>query len=489
MTLKSTVINRTGGPVKASSAFGWAAIFLVFFLGFAGGVAGQGNLIRLLFPAFSLVVALYLYLEFSLLYVGFTWWIWCLTPLIRRLCDYYGTPDPNGIILLTPYLVTFVSVFSLIKYLPKVHRMGGLPFIAALLAVVYAFMIGVIQNPTVGAIRAFLDWVTPIIFAFYLFSSWSNYPDHRDNIQKTFLWLTLVTGVYGIFQYLTAPAWDGFWLEQTQIVTMGEPVPMGLRIWSTLHSPSPFATMMMACVLLLLVTPSKWSIPISIIGYLSFLLTLVRSAWGGWFVGLLTLVASLRPSFQIRLVLTGVLIVLLLVPVTSNQAFSDRLNERFDSIVNIQQDRSLSARQSTYDRDLNIALSQFLGRGMGSTWVVNPLNGQLERIVLDSGILDSFFTLGWAGTIFYMGGLITLLGKSFRDKDREDQAFTAVSRSISLGIVAQLGLSSLMIGFSGMVLWSFVGISMAAQNYHTHTRKALSRAPALPDADMATIRR
>ncbi len=88
-----------------------------------------------------------------------------------------------------------------------------------------------------------------------------------------------------------------------------------------------------------------------------------------------------------------------------------------------------------------------------------------------------------------MGGLVTLLGKSFRDKDRQDQAFTAVSRSISLGIVAQLGLSSLMIGFSGMILWAFVGISMAAQNYHTNAKRSLSRAAYLSEVDIATISR
>jgi hypothetical protein len=360
--------------------------------------------------------------------------------------------------------------------LPKVKQLGGLPFVVALSAITYAFFIGVIQNAPLAAIRAFLDWVVPVLFGFHLFANWKDYPLYKNNIQKTFLAITLATGSYGIFQFITAPKWDVFWLELTQITVMGDPEPFGLRIWSTLHSTSPFATLMMASGILLLMSPSKFAIPISTIGYLSLLLTVVRSAWGGWLIGIVSLVFLLRLRSKIRLFITLALLISLLLPLVYNRFVYDRVSDRFESFTSLQNDQSFIARSSNYDRDLGIALTRFIGRGMGSTWIVNPTTGQLEVIVLDSGILDSFFTLGWIGSIFYIGSIVSLFWKSFLGKSNKSDSFSATACSISLAVLSQVGLSSLMIGFSGLIMWSFLGIRLASQEHFTFSQ-AIQIAP------------
>ena len=454
-------------PGKANSSFAWMIIILVLSFGFFGAILGAGNLVRFIFPAISLVTSIYLYFKHSLLFVGFTWWVWCLTPLIRRLCDFYGTPDPNGIILLTPYLVTFVCSISLVTNLPRINKIGGLPFVWALAAIMYAVVVGIVQNPLITVIRAFLDWIVPVLFSFYLFANWKDYPLFKENLQKVFLTLTFATGLYGVFQFVTAPQWDLQWLEMTRIVSMGDPEPFGLRVWSTLHSPSPFATLMASAILLLAVTKSKWAFPVSVIGYLSLLLTFVRSAWGGWLVGLFALIASLKPKPQIRLLGMFFTIMIVLLPLTMlSEDIRNPVVDRFESLTILDQDTSFNARIGHYERDLEIALTRVVGRGMGSSFIINPSTGKVEIIALDSGIFDSFFTLGWVGSVLYLSSIFVLLQKCFqRGGSSTSDPFAIAARSISLSIISQLALSSLMLGFSGMLMWSMIGICLAQRRY------------------------
>ena len=65
--------------------------------------------------------------------------------------------------------------------------------------------------------------------------------------------------------------------------------------------------MMMAGLLLLFEGKGPLSFPAAAVGYLSFLLTMVRTMWGSWLVGLLALVTSLKLKLQMRLVITNYL--------------------------------------------------------------------------------------------------------------------------------------------------------------------------------------
>ena len=219
------------------------------------------------------IVGLFLYWRYPLLYLGFTWWIWFLTPLVRRFVDYRsGWVDPN-IILVAPFLVTLISGISFIKYLPKSYRIGAFPFVMAIFSVCYGSMVGLIYFDKVLVIRTTLDWITPILFGFHLFVNWRNYLQYRRNIQNVFTWAVFLTGIYGILQYLIAPEWDKFWLIQTKLNTFGDPEPLGIRVWSTMHSPGPFALVMMAGLILLFSSQHFLRLFASVAGYLAFLLS------------------------------------------------------------------------------------------------------------------------------------------------------------------------------------------------------------------------
>ena len=214
--------------------------------------AGATAALRLIYPVTALVVAVFLYLRHPILYISFTWWIWFLTPLATRLVDYRVGWDSTRQMLIAPYLVVFVTIATFFRHFPRASGQGGLPFVLAFIGVFYGFLVGLIYNPPIPVARGLMDWLSPIIFAFHLFINWRDYPSYRQNIQRTFLWCVLILGTYGVYQFVVAPEWDRYWLIQSKLfMSAGNPVPFGMRVWSTLHSVGPFGSVMQAGLLLL----------------------------------------------------------------------------------------------------------------------------------------------------------------------------------------------------------------------------------------------
>lgn len=270
--------QKQGLPLKLEPAPAWMAIIGLFGLTTLAAFAGAGTILRILFPAASLVVAIFLYFRAPILYNGFNWWIWFLTPLLRRIADYNSSYDPLSLMLTAPYFVTLVTLVTFHKNLPKARQQGNIPFVLAAVAVIYSFLIGLVSNSPVTVARALLDWLPPVLFGLHLAINWRNYPEISQNTQRVFVWGTLVTGCYGIYQYMVAPLWDRFWLENVGLVSFGLPEPQGIRVWSTMNGPAPFASVMLAGLLLLFSDKEQLRVPAAIAGYLAFLLSLVRAA-------------------------------------------------------------------------------------------------------------------------------------------------------------------------------------------------------------------
>ena len=459
--------NANTDPQENPSTLGWLAIGALILFTTTCIIIGVGNIIRPAFPLLALIVGLFLYWRYPLLYLGFTWWIWFLTPLVRRLVDYRsGWVDPN-IILLAPFLVTLITGITFIKYLPRSYHMGGFPFVIAIFSVFYGFFVGLIYFDKILVIRTILDWLTPILFGFHLFVNWRNYLQYRCNIQNVFTWAVLITGIYGIFQYLIAPEWDKYWLIQTRLNTFGYPEPLGIRVWSTMHSPGPFALVIMAGLILFFSSQSFLRIFASMTGYLAFLLSMARAAWGGWLMGVVFLLTNLKPKLQIRLMVTILVIALCIMPLANTKPFSEGISNRFRTFTNIEEDQSFSDRLNNYEKNINIALSKVFGNGIGGTWTIDR-NGKLIQIVLDSGILDTFFALGWFGEIPYLGSILLMIYELLQGEEKRSDPFANASLSISIAIIFQLVFSSLMISLAGLVFWSFLGMGMAAKKYHKY---------------------
>jgi len=453
--------RKQGFSLTLQPQAAWMAILGLLLITALCLAAGFGKVLNIIFPAGSFAVGLFLYLRYPILYVGFTWWVFFLTPFVRRVSDFRsGFTDPSPI-LIAPPLVAMITIITFYRNLPKAHEQGGLPFILSALGVFYGFLVGLINGSPVPAIISLMAWVSPILFGFHLFVNWRDYPSYRQNIQRTFLWCVLLTASYGVYQYLVAPEWDRFWLIQTKLYTsMGKPEPLGLRVWSTMNAPLQFGIVMLAGNILLFIGQGNLRIPGLAVGILSILLTSVRTVWGGFIIALITLLGSLKGGFQIRLIAFILMIILCMVPLSTVEPFSQVIQSRVTSLSNVKDDQSAKDRANLYGTTLNLALSEVIGKG----------NGTLQPI--DSGIIELLLTLGWMGAIPYVGGLLLIFYSLFQSSKSKSDPFASAARAIVVGFLPMLAGSNVIISIPGMVFWGFLGLGMAANKHYQYQRIA-----------------
>ena len=473
-------MSLTSSPSKGSllglqPTPAWTAILLLVLVTAAGAVPGVGKIVRLIFPAGAFAVGGFLYLRYPILYLGFTWWLWFLTPWVRRLIDLKsGWAEPNPV-LLAPFLATFFTLITFLRHLPKSYRQGSLPFVLSFTGVFYAALLGFVNGkygfhqsvldqgetslttaPTVLILRT-LEWAIPILCGFHLYVNWPNYLEYRRNILRTFRWGVLVMGVYGIVQYTIAPEWDRFWLMNMMKngFGFGLPEPFGMRVFSTMNSAGPFAHAMMAGLLLLLADQGIIRFLAAGPGYLSLLLTLVRAAWGGWLLAFLVFSNSLKAKLQMRLIITILVIGIIAFPFTTVEPIATVVNSRLQTFSNVEEDVSYQARTAAYNWAWKVVPFQFLGNGFG-------LPGR------DSALIDVALAMGWLGGIPYLSGFLILLFKVLQNLKIRFDPFLSATSAIVIGSVGMLVLNNVFTGVQGVILWSFLGISAAGHKYYQY---------------------
>ncbi len=459
--MTSTIARKFTWGLQPAPA--WTAILGLVLITALGLLVHAGGLLRFGFPAGCFLVAVFLYYRYPILYLGFTWWIWFLSPWVRRMADISGggyvEPSP---LLLAPFLTTLVTGLTFLRHIPRNYQRGGLPFLLCFLGVMYSLLVGLVQNPPMAVVVPLLGWLTPLLFGYHLYANWPHYPALRQNLQRVFIWGVLVMGVYGLFQYLTAPACDRFWLENQAGQVFGLPQPLGIRVFSTMNSPQPFAFVMGSGLLLLFSSDSPAKFVAAGTGYLSFLLSLARSAWVGWAVGLALFIPALKARLQMRLIVSLIIMGLLVLPLTTIEPFSTAINSRLQSLTSVNSDVSYNARSEGYNDALGMALQQGLGLGLGSSLASTALGSN------DSGILTLLFSLGWLGTLPYLGGLLLLILSLFQGAATRSDAFASAAQAIVLSGFVQIGLNNIMLGVFGIVFWGFLGIAQAAKRYYIH---------------------
>ena len=442
----------------------WMAILgLSLFIGLCL-LIGAGRILVPIFPLGSFAVGWFLYWRYPILYAGFTWWLWFLTPLVRRIIDYQSGHSTPGPWILSSLLVTSISTITLIRYLPKLHPRNSLPFLLSLGGVCYGFLISFItKHIGIETIIPLLTWATPILFGFHFYVNWRDYPNYSKNLQRVFFWGVLVMGIYGIFQYLVAPKWDNFWLINSGNLTYGKPEPLGIRVWSTMMIPQKFAAVMAGGLLLLFIQKGIFRFFVAGVGYLAFLLTRARTAWLNWLMGLLILIPSLKPRLQIRIISSIIIASLLIIPLTTIEPFATVINSRFESFSDVEEDGSYNARLEGYNELIKPALSEFFGRGLNT-----KLETEHENIAgYDNGFLVLLLSLGWFGTTVYLSGIVMILKQLARSIQFRNDTFALTLRAISIStFFIQIPFNPFMMAEFALPLWVFASLAMASQKYH-----------------------
>ena len=453
-------------PIKA-----WRAIF-VLALATAMSLIVGGIVAIVTFPLGSLAVGWFFYRRYPLFYCSFVWWMWFVGSLVRRIIDFrcgYITPGPWHF---SAGLITGMSVLTLLKHLPKAGKQGGIPFVIAAAACFYGYLINTI-NQGFGDIdqATFLlfGWLAPIAFGFHIFIHWRDYPAYRQNIQRTFLWGVLFVGFYGIVQYIFAPPWDTFFLkairEESNVLSFGDPEPFGIRVFSSMDAPQDFAAMIGVGLILLFCLRGSQQLWANGLGYLSLLLSLARSGWLSFVLSILILFMALKSNLKIRMLIGVLMTILIILPVTTIEPFSEAIGDRVETLDDTRNDGSLQARTGAFNLLIGHALTEFVGLGLQSP--VEP-NIKISSTydVGDNGILVILFALGWMGAFPYLFSLLSLTIQVILAGIKNNDLMLHIVYSVILGQLGQIYFKSLFYGNFAIILWGFIGLGMSGRNYY-----------------------
>ncbi|MFQ5569665.1 MAG: O-antigen ligase family protein [Rhodothermales bacterium] len=457
--------NTTPVPSPNPPLLGLGTLLLCAGLAAVLFWSGTAVMFRYAIPLMALVLGAVFLQTAPVLYVGFTWWLWFLTPFARRVIDYQaGWQDPN-LVMLTPYLVSGLAVFTLIRHRSRLLDKHLFPFALAIAGILYGYVIGILKVGPATATYDVLRWLVPVFFGLHVALLSETYPAFRCSIQRALLGGIVVMGVYAVAQFYVLPPWDAFWMIKSEMGSIGQPYPFKVRIFSTMSSPGPFAAVMMAGVLMLFGMRKRMFLVAAVPGYTGFLLALVRSAWGGWAMALLLMAAWTRDRMRRRLV--GVLLLgsLVVVPALTVPAISNRLGDRFESFKNFSEDRSLNARMKLYKNVSLRALTNPVGTGLGTIGTAQKMRtGKTKNF--DSGVLTITQQFGWPGLLLYLGGLVLLAKILWQIPRRTEDMTIAVSSAIAFSILAMLLFRSALTGASGAVFWCFAGLALGGYRYH-----------------------
>ena len=451
-------------PATNLDTLAYAALFLTVAVGVAGFVGPLAAVVELLYPLVALLAAALLLWRRPALYLGFSWWVWFLTPEVRRLVDYRVGYTETSLVMLAPFLVSgmaLVAVLPRLSYLPRPYRLP-LAFVSA--GLLYAYGVGVLYNGLVTATFDLLTWGVPVVIGAYVLTQAQHAAAFGEVTRRAFVWGLLIMGLYAAVQYFYLPAWDGYWMDNAGLGSIGSSQPLQVRVFSTLNSPGPYAAVMMAGLLLVFTRGGLITALGAGAGFLGFALAAVRATWAGWLIGFIVVAASLPLRLRARLLGTFFLLVLVAVPLFTVGPVAGLLSQRLQTFTNLGSDVSFNERLALYASLPEFTAGNPLGRGLGSTGVASSLSSQKPSLQnLDSGVIAVLYSFGILGTLYFVGGAAALLGAALRGGLRSRNVTDASYIGITVAAISQLAFGNAWGGVSGMILWVFPCLYLASR--------------------------
>lgn len=452
---------------------------LALLLGSASAAsAGMGGVVQLAFPAGAVVLAAWLLLTGrAAAYVEFVLWLWLLGPWLRRVVDLAVGWTPVSPVMTAAPAATLLCLLPAMLGRRTVDRTMGAALVIGLTAVGYGLAVGVLTQGVGAALAAALAWLPPLALGLYVATAGpSATSDLLAVLRRTAVLGCLVLGGYGVFQFVSPPAWDTFWLANAPIDSAGFPHPFQVRVFSTLNSPAPFAAVL--GVLLVLLTgcraASRWLSMLAAI--VAFGLSLVRTAWLGYLVALFSLLAPgrgrLLRTAVLGLGLPALLLVLYGGPVT--KAITRRLSNTTASGTS---DESFVDRVSFYGGVLPQVLSDPVGDGLGSTGVATKVgnDGRLaDTGNFDGGALEILFVFGLPVGLVLLTSVLLAVRAAWRAASRRGDLEKAMAAAL-VGLVVQLPLANPITTPSGVFFWLLIGVLARPADVGSEQRAATLR--------------
>jgi hypothetical protein len=261
---------------------------------------------------------------------------------------------------------------------------------------------------------------------------------------------------------------------------MGEPVPFGLRIFSTLNAAGPAADFF--AIIILFALPhcrlrNLWSWPLMTLAGGALLITLVRASWIALIVGAVVyLLGSPRRFRTLPFLVAYVSLLVFLMgslpALLGAGQDSDVITARIATLGDVSHDNSALARSMEISESIQQGLANPLGEGLGQIGASSALSSNPSTAsgnVLDSGYLARFLELGWLGFAGYafvvfgsFGVLVVRLLRGGAGRKLSGETLVIVSTAAAM-CVALLWLDAAgdsHLGLDGLLFWIALGIGL-----------------------------
>jgi hypothetical protein len=269
--------------------------------------------------------------------------------------------------------------------------------------------------------------------------------------------------LYGIYQYLTMPSWDAYWMHNSGMGSIGRPQPFQVRVFSTMNSPGSFSAYLMAGLLLALPARGVLRLPAIASGTTALLLSLVRTSWLGLAVGLVFLLLfgrSMRARFGI---VAGLICLPIVLMAIGKLPGSDQLvGKRIGTVSTLQSDDSFNARGAGYrdffSRDLG---ENPLGSGLGVAGRYQSYLDHRHVRYIDSAVIEIGTALGvLGGGVYLIASLNAAVIACWRSSLSADPFCSSCGAIVAAQTIGLIG-GSMTIGESGMLFWIAAGFCLA----------------------------
>jgi hypothetical protein len=469
LTLVETPRRRPAWPIVLAFALAMMALLVV----------GQAGVVRYLFPVGSLAVAALLYRLGPAPYLEFAWWLWQVSPGIRRYVDYQlGGWEAQSPMSLTPFLVASIAVFGVLRRLPDLQRRSFLPWIGAALCILYGTFVGTLRVGLTPAIHGTVAWFIPFCFGLYTALEWRRYPDIQAAARRAFLFGSILLAVYGCYQFINPPMWDRVWMVSSGMYSVGRAFPFEVRVFSLVNSPLNFATILVAGLFIALASRGVTRVLSLSIGAIALLLSLVRSVWIAGFLGFFFYLYSVPLRAARRFLLAGavslgvIATVPLFVPDDIMGPTWNLLEKRFLTFTELEQDVSYKDRASFLDNISQVVVESPWGYGLGSTGVSSNLAEVGDGIRdFDNGVFAVLYSLGWFGGAGLIACALAVLVSIMPRRETSDDSMAKAARAIGATSLILTAGSNVFEGVNAAILWGALGLVVASHLWHAEMQR------------------
>ncbi len=446
---------------------GWGLAVVAMLYGAGGSIASY------LYVIVAVLIGAFLHEKAPLVYIGFSMSLWWYTPFVRRVLNMHHGWNPTDPSLLAPQIVAVLALITVARYTRDLRGRLYAPFVLVLLALGYAYSVGLVNGGLVPSSYALLTWIAPLGFGVSLGLRWRQYPEIAEVVRKIFVWFLPFMALYGIYQFVFLPSWDRMWLINAQMKSLGIPFPFLIRVFGTLNTPGPYAGFLLVGCILGIQGKGFLRYPAIALSLVALLITRTRAAWVAFVIGLVMQGLS-QPVLRLpKRTLTILIVSLLALPLANSTQFKSSILPRISTLNNISDDASFVKRLDFSESAAATVVNDAEGVGLGNTGGAIKLRSTGGVRSLDNGFLEVFFIFGWVGGTTFFLGLGGLLLQSLRFAEARRDPFAGSVRACAVALVSILPIGEVFTGSSGVLLWSMIGIGLAAHAYHQTTGLAL----------------